>query len=60
MQKIPEKCLDYNHTIIALENVHKGWCKYELESVVRCDCFPARYIVGCVCAEVHCQKSKEE
>lgn len=60
MQKIPEKCLDCNHTIIALEDVHLGWCKFQLESVVRCDCFPAHYRVGCTSAEVYCEKNKEE
>lgn len=57
---IPDKCLDCNHTIIQLENVHKGWCKYQLESVVRCDCDPVHYKVGCVCAEISCEKRREE
>ena len=58
--KIPDKCLDCNHTIIQLENVHKGWCKYQLESVVRCDCFPVHYKVGCACAEQYCKKKSQE
>jgi hypothetical protein len=56
---IPDKCLTCNHTIIAPENVHKGWCKFQLESVVRCDRFPARYIDGSVAANVYCNKRKE-
>lgn len=56
---VPDKCLTCNHTIIVLENVHKGWCRFQLESVVRCDCFPAHYIVGSVAANVHCNKRKE-
>lgn len=56
MQKIPDKCLDCNHTIIQLENTHKGWCKFQIESVVRCDRFPAHYIVGSVAADVYCDK----
>ena len=57
---IPDKCLDCNHTLMAFENVHKGWCKYEIEEVVRCDCSPQHHIVGCVCAEVYCIKGKEQ
>lgn len=56
MMKVPEKCLNCDHTIVQFENVHKGYCKYEMETVVRCDCSPAQYKVGCVCAEVHCKK----
>ena len=55
MSDIPEKCLACDHTIVQFENVHKGWGKYQIESVVRCNCFPAHYIVGCVCAEVYCK-----
>lgn len=57
---IPEKCFDCNHTIILFENVHKGWSRYQLENVVRCDCFPAHYIVGSVCAEVYCKRNGKE
>ncbi len=53
---IPDKCLDCNHTIIQFEEVHEGWCKYHLDTVVRCDCFPAHYKVGCACAEQYCKK----
>ena len=60
MNTLPEKCLDCEHTIIQLENVHKGWCKYQMETVVRCDCFPVHYKVGCVCAEQYCQKNRSE
>lgn len=60
MMKIPDKCLDCSHTIIQLENVNDGWCKYHLDLVVRCDCFPAHYIVGCVCANMYCIKKKAE
>lgn len=56
---IPEKCLTCNHTIIQFENVHKGWCKFEYECVVRCDAFPAHYKVGCVAANCHCVKELE-
>lgn len=56
--KIPDKCLDCDHTIINLENVHDGWCKYHMETVIRCDCFPAQYKVGCVCAEIYCENRR--
>ena len=56
---IPDKCLNCNHTIIQLENVHQGWCKYQMESVVRCDCSPGHFRVGCVCAEMYCVKRRE-
>lgn len=56
---IPDKCQECDHTIIGLENVHDGWGKYHLDSVVRCDCFTAQYIVGCVAAEVHCRRKGE-
>lgn len=56
---IPDKCKDCEHTIIQFEEVHKGWLKYEYESVVRCDCFPANYKVGCVSADVYCVKKGE-
>ena len=56
MLPIPEKCLDCNHTIIQLENVHQGWLEFQMETVVRCDCGPVYYKVGCVCAEVYCKK----
>ena len=56
MMLIPNKCLDCEHTIVQLEDVHKGWCKYEMEPVVRCDCFPVHYKVGCASAEMYCEK----
>ena len=55
----PDKCMDCEHTIIQFENVHKGWCKFEYEPVVRCDCSPVHYKVGCVCAEMYCRKKTE-
>lgn len=56
----PDKCMDCEHTIIQFENVHKGWCKFEYEPVVRCDCSPTHHIVGCVCAEMYCRKKTKE
>ena len=56
--KIPDKCLDCDHTIINLEEVHDGWCKYHMETVIRCDCFTAQYKVGCVCAEIYCENRR--
>lgn len=56
---IPDKCLDCNHTIIQFENVNQGFCKYQIESVVRCDCSPGQFRVGCVCAEMYCAKKGE-
>lgn len=53
---IPDKCTDCKHAIIAFENVHQGWCMYQLESVVRCDCNPVRYRVGCASADMYCKK----
>ena len=58
MNQIPEKCLDCEHTIVQLENVHQGWGEYRIESVVRCDCFPVHYKVGCVSAEMYCDKKR--
>lgn len=57
--KIPNKCLNCNHTIMAFENVHKGFCRFELEEVIRCDCAPQQYPVGCVSAEVYCRKAED-
>ena len=53
---IPNKCLTCPNATVELENVHKGWLKYQLESVVRCECSPQRFRVGCVCAEVYCDR----
>lgn len=60
MIEVPEKCLNCEHTIINFENVHIGWCKYEYRTVVRCDCSPVKYIVGCRSAEVYCVRKKEK
>ena len=60
MTDIPDKCLNCDHTIIQFENVHHGWCKFLVEPVVRCDCFPAHYKVGCVCANVYCVKGNND
>lgn len=57
---IPEKCLDCDHAIPQLENVHDGYLKFHLDSVVRCDCSPLQFKVGCVCAEMSCIKRKTE
>lgn len=57
---IPDKCLSCEHTIIRLEDVHKGWCKFQMEPVVRCDLSPVKYRVGCVCAEIYCDRRKGE
>lgn len=58
MNETPEKCLDCTHAVIAFESVHQGWCKYQMETVVRCDCNPVRYRVGCACAEMYCEKRR--
>lgn len=60
MTAVPDKCLDCDHTIIQLEDVNQGWGKYQLEPVIRCDCFPAQYIVGCTSAEVYCEKKSAQ
>ena len=54
--KVPEKCLHCEHGIARFENVHKGMCKFQYETVIRCDRHPANYRVGCVCAEVYCER----
>ena len=59
MNETPEKCLDCTHAVISFEEVHQGWCKFELESVVRCNCHPAKYKVGCVSAEMYCEKRRK-
>ena len=56
----PDKCTNCEHAIVQFEEVHDGWCKFHLDAVVRCDCFPARYIVGCTSAEVYCKKKLKE
>ena len=59
--KMPDKCQNCPHTIIGFEEVHEGWGKHRTDWVVRCDCFPAHYIVGCVSAEQYCKnKQKRE
>ena len=55
---VPDKCLECDHTIILLENVHQGWCKYHMETVIRCGRDPLQHRVGCVCAEMYCDKKK--
>ena len=57
---IPDKCINCNHSIAKIENVHKGWMKYQLETVLRCDCSPTHSVVGCVVAEMTCAKNREE
>ena len=59
MTETPKKCLDCKHAIVRFENVHKGWCKFEYESVIRCDCDPCQFRVGCVCAEMNCRKEEQ-
>lgn len=58
MTNKPEKCLTCNHAVVRLENEHKGMCKFEMEAVVRCDL--SGYKVGCVCAEMYCDKKEEK
>lgn len=55
MNNIPDKCLTCEHTTIQLEEVHKGYCKFEMESVVRCD--RSGYRVGCVSADCNCVRN---
>ena len=56
MDEIPEKCMNCKHSSVMFENVHQGWNNYQLEYVVRCDCSIQHYRVGCVCAEIYCEK----
>ena len=56
--KIPDKCTNCDHASVQFEEVHDGWCNYHLDAVVRCDCSPVHYIVGCVCAEMYCKKKE--
>lgn len=58
MKQIPKKCETCNHTIMEIEKVHIGWCRYQYEVVVRCDCAPQHYIVGCCCAEQYCRNKR--
>lgn len=53
---MPLKCQSCEHTLISLENVHQGWLKYEVECVVRCDLDPLHHRVGCVCADIYCDR----
>ena len=60
MSEIPDKCMKCIHGSVMFENVHQGWCNYQLEPVVRCDCSPQKYKVGCVCAEIYCVKEGDD
>lgn len=51
----PDKCKTCKHAIRAVERVHKGYFRYRIEEVTRCDCFHCHYIVGCCAAEVYCK-----
>ena len=55
---IPAKCMNCEHAITIFENVHKGWMRFQYESVTRCDCHPAPPKVGCVAAESVCVKKE--
>ena len=59
MIPVPDKCLNCDHTIVQIEDVHQGWCKYQLETVIRCGCDPLHHRVGCVSAEMYCVIKKE-
>ena len=58
MSDIPDKCLTCEHTSIQFEEVHKGYCKFEMESVVRCDY--SGYRVGCVSADCYCDRNERK
>ena len=60
MVNIPQKCLTCNHTLMKFENVNKGNCEFQYEEVVRCDCSPMKYPVGCVCADIYCERKEQE
>lgn len=55
---VPEKCMNCKHGVTQFENVHKGWLKYRVEPVMRCECSPTNSIVGCVVAEITCKKKR--
>ena len=57
---VPDKCITCSHALSSFEEVHKGWCKFQYEAVVRCDCAPDHPKVGCVVAEVTCAKNRED
>lgn len=59
MNAIPNKCIECKHANTALESVHQGWNVYQMEIVVRCDCNPCRFRVGCACADMYCKKGKK-
>lgn len=58
MNKVPDKCVNCERAVAAFENVHKGFCKFEYEVVIRCNnkYNKLKYPVGCVSAEVYCDK----
>lgn len=60
MNAIPNKCVECKHAITAIESVHQGWCAYQMEIVVRCDCNPCRFHMGCACADMYCKKGKNK
>lgn len=55
---IPDKCGGCEHTIIRFENVHRGWCKFEYEMMVRCGRDPLQHPCGCRCAEMYCDRKE--
>lgn len=57
--KVPDKCLNCEHTIISMENVHQGYLKYQLECVVRCGNDPLNHRVGCCASEVYCDRKEK-
>lgn len=61
MKKIPDKCLDCKHAIIQMEQIpDRKTYKFYMDTVVRCDCFPVHYRVGCSSAEMYCEKNHQE
>lgn len=56
MKKIPEKCINCPHTSVKMEQVHIGFCRYIFDVVTRCDL--SGYKVGCVAAEVYCDRNE--
>jgi hypothetical protein len=56
MEKIPEKCINCPHSSVKIEHVHMGFERYRFETVTRCDL--SGYKVGCVAAEVYCDRNE--
>lgn len=57
--EIPDKCMGCPHTVTRFERVcvKSSW---QIEYVTRCGLDPLRHKVGCVVADMHCDRVESE